>query len=111
MAATANATRPAVDYVPRRQFVSFHLRDQRWAVIVAHRRAGKTVACVMELLTRALATPKPHARYAYIAPFREQAKTVAWEYLKHYAAPVVPDIDTDIRESELAVRLFNGSQV
>lgn len=65
----------------------------------------------MELLTRALATPKPQARYAYIAPFREQAKTVAWEYLKHYAAAVVKDPAQDFRESDLTVRLFNGSTV
>lgn len=111
----AAAKKPArqltVDYVPRRQFVAFHARANRWAVIVAHRRAGKTVACVMELITRALATSKKDARYAYIAPFREQAKTVAWAYLKHYATSVVRDPEVDFRESELAVRLFNGSTV
>ena len=111
MASTADAIRPAVDYVPRKQFYSFHVRDKRWAIIVAHRRAGKTVACVMELLTRALATPKKEARYAYIAPFREQAKTVAWSYLKHYATAVVNDPEKDFRESDLEVRLFNGSTV
>ena len=111
MAAAEDCARPVVEYVPREQFLPLHLRAQRWAIIVAHRRAGKTVACIMELLTRALATSKQHARYAYIAPFREQAKTVAWNYLKHYAAPVVADLAKDLRESELAVRLPNGSQV
>src|ERR1700719_4502950 len=99
MARRAQQTRPAVDYIPRSQFLSFHERDKRWAVIVAHRRAGKTVACIMELLTRALATAKREARYAYIAPFREQAKTVAWAYLKHYAFGVVKDPEKDFRES------------
>jgi phage terminase large subunit len=65
----------------------------------------------MELLTRALATPKPSARYAYIAPYREQAKTVAWNYLKHYAMNVVRDPAVDMRESDLEVRLFNGSTI
>lgn len=78
---------------------------------MAHRRAGKTVACVMELLTRALATPKKAARYAYIAPYREQAKTVAWAYLKQYAQNVVKDPLTDMRESDLEVRLYNGSTI
>ncbi|MDE2101724.1 MAG: terminase family protein [Patescibacteria group bacterium] len=110
MAAAALTTR-SVDYVPRAQFVDFHNRSKRWAVIVAHRRAGKTVACVMELLTRALATSKQDARYAYIAPYREQAKSIAWNYLKHYATPIVRDPEADFRESELAVRLFNGSIV
>ena len=110
MAATEDSIR-SVGYIPRSQFLEFHNRDKRWAVIVAHRRAGKTVACIMELLTRALATPKQNARYAYIAPFREQAKTVAWEYLKYYAAQVVEDPARDFRESDLSVRLFNGSTV
>ena len=111
MARKTKQARPATDYVARPQFEQFHVRDQRWAVIVAHRRAGKTVACVMELLTRALATQKKDARYAYIAPFREQAKTVAWTYLKHYAENVVKDAEKDFRESDLEVRLFNGSTV
>lgn len=110
MAVAQDDARP-VTYEPRSQFIDFHLRAKRWAIIVAHRRAGKTVACVAELLTRALATPKFEARYAYIAPYREQAKTVAWEYLKHYATPVVENPEKDFRESELKVQLYNGSTV
>lgn len=107
MAAAADDVRPAVDYIPRAPFLRFHHRSQRWSVIVAHRRAGKTVACVMELLTRALATPKADARYAYIAPFYGQAKAVAWDYLKRYAQSVA----VKTSESELAVELFNGSRI
>lgn len=110
MAAAEESTR-SVGYICRQQFWDFHTRDQRWAVIVAHRRAGKTVACIMELLTRALATNKTNARYAYIAPYREQAKTVAWGYLKQYATHVVRDPEKDFRESELSVELINGSNV
>ena len=76
-------------------------------MIVAHRRAKKSVACVMELITRALATTKEHARFAYIAPFFSQAKQVAWDYLKHYAR----DVAVKVNESELSVELFNGSRV
>jgi len=94
-------------YKPRPQFEDFHARSLRWSVIVAHRRAGKTVACVMDLLTSALATPKPQARFAYIAPFYSQAKQVAWDYLKHYAR----DVAVKVNESELSVELFNGSRV
>jgi phage terminase large subunit len=95
-------------YEPRKQFLPFHYRHQRWAILVCHRRAGKTVACIAELVTRALATSKIEARYAYIAPYFSQAKTVSWDYLKHYAQPVIRSLD-DIRESELSVRLANGS--
>ena len=41
-------------YRARREFVPFHRRAQRWSCIVAHRRAGKTVACVMDLVDAAL---------------------------------------------------------
>lgn len=111
MAAAADAPRQVALYEPREAFRAFHLRHQRWAVLVAHRRAGKTVACIAELVTRALATPKPNARYAYIAPYREQAKTVAWQYLKDMAEPVTDDPEGDFRESELSVKLYNGSQI
>ena len=111
MAAAADAPRQVALYEPRDAFRAFHLRHQRWAVLVAHRRAGKTVACIAELVTRALATPKPNARYAYIAPYREQAKTVAWQYLKDMAEPVTDDPEGDFRESELSVKLYNGSQI
>jgi len=95
------------DYLPRHHFESYHDRRQRWACIVAHRRAGKTVATVFDLLTCALGHGKEHGRYAYIAPYYSQAKSVAWDYLKRFAEPVA----TKIIESELSVELFNGGRV
>lgn len=74
---------------------------------MAHRRAGKTVATVFDLLTCALATSKQNGRYAYIAPYYAQAKAVAWDYLKRFSQGVA----TRIMESELAVDLPNGSRV
>ncbi len=43
-----------VDYRPRAQFAPFHARPERFACIVTHRRAGKTVACVHELQKQAM---------------------------------------------------------
>jgi phage terminase large subunit len=97
-----------IPYKPRDQFLSFHNRTTRWACIVAHRRAGKTVACVNELIKRAVTDQKDRGRYAYIAPFYGQAKQVAWEYLKHFAAPITAE---EPRESELSVKLLNGSTI
>lgn len=97
-------------YEPRLQFEGFHQRDKRWSAIVAHRRAGKTVACVNELVLRALYSKKKNPRYAYIAPFYAQAKNIAWEYLKEAALPFVNSMK-DIRESDLSVKLFNGAVV
>lgn len=72
-----------------------------------HRRFGKTVGCVNELLTRAIATKKQNGRYAYIAPYYGQAKGIAWDYLKRYGEGVI----VKISEAELSVELFNGARV
>lgn len=92
-------------YEPREAFLPFHNRNQRWSFLVCHRRAGKTVACVNELVMRALRTKKKNARYGYLAPFYSQAKSIAWVYLKE----AVYDVAIDIRESELSVTLPNGA--
>ncbi|MBK6599163.1 MAG: hypothetical protein IPG25_15310 [Proteobacteria bacterium] len=96
-------------YRARDKFVPFHARKQRWACIVAHRRAGKTVACIMDLVDAALRCDKPNARFAYIAPHYNQAKDVAWTYLKQYTAPL-PYVATN--ESELRIDLpANGARL
>jgi len=94
-------------YRPRSVFEDFHDRKQRWAVIVAHRRCGKTVACINDLIVKALLENKPHAQYAYIAPFYSQAKSVAWRYLERFSEPVM----TKTNQSELWVELINGARI
>ena len=96
-----------VTYKPRKHFMPLHMREQRWACLVVHRRGGKTVACINELLTRASYTPKHNPRYAYIAPFYRQAKDVAWVYLKEFGG----DRIVKARESELRVELVNGAHI
>lgn len=105
MAATQRVTIP---YAPRRAFLPYHESSKRWRVIVAHRRAGKTVATVNHLIRSALMCPLPEPRVAYIAPLYKQAKDVAWSYLKRFSA-VLPG--TEPNESELRVDLPNGGRV
>ena len=93
-----------LDYVPRDAFADFHQRSKRWSLLVCHRRAGKTVACVNDLVIRGLHTQKDHARYAYVAPFRQQAKEIAWTYLKEATRDIRVEAP---RESELRVKLPN----
>ncbi len=76
--------------------------------MVCHRRAGKTVATINELIFRALTCDCPNPRTAYIAPLYKQAKDAAWEYLKHYGL-AVPGAET--KESELSLHLPNGGRV
>jgi phage terminase large subunit len=95
-------------YKPRPQFMPLHNRKQRWAIVVAHRQAGKTVACINELIRAALTCTKEDGRFAYVAPYYSQAKQIAWNYLKRYASPI-PGIKTN--ESELYIAFPNGAEV
>lgn len=95
-------------YAPRQPFVDFHNRGQRWAIIVAHRRAGKTVACIAELVLAALFTRKTEARFAYIAPHYNQAKDIAWMYVKQLTADIPGVL---YNETELRADLPNGSRI
>lgn len=87
--------------------MGFHERRQRWAVIVAHRRCGKTVATINDMVRQAITLDRDHGRYAYVAPFLAQAKEVAWEYLKRFSQP----IQADKNEAELWVELINGARI
>lgn len=85
-----------------------HKRTTRWACVVAHRRAGKTVACVNELIKAALQDARIGQLYAYVAPFYTQAKGVAWDYLKEFSRPI-PGIK--VNESELKIDYPNGNRI
>lgn len=96
-------------YTPRPAFIPFHRRTQRWASLVCHRRAGKTVACVADLGDAALRSTKEAPRFAYVAPYYTQAKDVAWLYLKRFVGNI-PGVT--INESELRVDLpHNGARI
>jgi phage terminase large subunit len=96
-----------LDYKPRDVFLDFHERQQRWSVIVAHRRAGKTVLCINDLIYKALIENKENGRYAYIAPYYAQAKSIAYDYLMRFSEPVRVNHNV----SELWVELMNGSRI
>lgn len=96
-----------IPYCPRDAFDGFHGRKERWACLVAHRRAGKTVACINDLIKRAIVDGKENARYAYIAPFYAQAKSIAWDYLLRYSEPIRQQANA----SELWVELINGARI
>lgn len=97
-----------IDYRPRPQSIEYHDRTQRWACTVAHRRFGKTVREINELVKAAATSPKPNSRYAYLAPYYAQAKAIAWDYLKQYSRPLLAKPPM---ESELSVDLVNGSRI
>ena len=96
-----------LDYYPRQVFEDFHDRKERWSVIVAHRRCGKTVLCINDLIYRALIEDKENGRYAYVAPYYAQSKTIAWDYLVRFSQPVLAKAN----QSELWVELVNGARI
>jgi len=96
-----------LDYRPREVFEDFHDRQERWSVIVAHRRCGKTVLCINDLIYRALTDGKEDGRYAYVAPYYGQSKTIAWDYLLQFSRPVLAKAN----QSELWVELVNGARI
>jgi phage terminase large subunit len=99
--------RVELKYQPREAFVPFHNRKARFATLVCHRRAGKTVAAVNDLIIGALECPLQRPQLAYIAPNYQQAKRIAWEYLKEYAQPLLQQV----HESELRVTLRNEAKI
>lgn len=108
------ATQVTIPYAPRDAFKAFHNRTERWAELICHRRAGKTVAAINDLQKRCLTLKLPEAqavnppRFAFMAPTRVRAKDIAWQYLKRFAEPI-PGIK--VSESELFVEYPNKGRV
>lgn len=99
-----------IPYSPRSGQVQMHneIERHRFSVIVAHRRFGKTVAMVNHLLRAAALCELQRPRYGYIAPLYAQAKAVAWDYIKHFTAPIP---GRRLNESELWCELPNGARI
>lgn len=77
-------------YKPRPEQRKIHdaVAENRFVVVVAHRRLGKTVAAINQLIHAALANTGANPRYGYIAPTYGQAKRVAWDYLCEFTRPL-----------------------
>ncbi len=98
-------------YAPHKYQEIMHRLFKRFTVAVCHRRFGKTVFSVNHGLHYALRNRRLHPppRYAYIAPFLNQAKTIGWDYLLYHTRDI-PGIKKGINKSELSIRLpHNGA--
>jgi predicted Fe-Mo cluster-binding NifX family protein len=94
-----------IPYKPREPQLQIHqaMEKDRFVVAVAHRRMGKTVAALNELIRSAMNNEQQNPRYAYIAPTYSQAKRVAWDYLTYFARP----LDAKANIAELRVDFFD----
>jgi hypothetical protein len=98
--------RIVIPYTPREAFAPYHAAPNRFALSVAHRRAGKTVARINKLIRGAATCTKPDPRFGYLAPYFVQAKDIAWNYLKHYGANILAapgPYKSKKNESELSI--------
>ena len=91
-----------IPYKPRPLQRAIHeaLDRYRFGAAVCHRRFGKTVLAVNHLQRAATLCEKSRPRFAYIAPTYAQGKSIAWDYMKHYAAPIPGH---RVHESELRI--------
>jgi len=99
-----------IPYTPRELQAQLHTELARFNVVVCHRRFGKTVFAINQMIKSAvedLQTGKKAPRYAYLAPLFKQAKTVAWDELKRLLIDF-PDIK--FNEAELRAD-FMGARI
>lgn len=71
-------------YKPRQFQAHLHNSLKRFNVLVCHRRFGKTVFSIMEMIDKSFYNNRKNPQYAYVAPTYGQAKRVAWEYFKDF---------------------------
>ena len=65
------------------------------------------MAAINDMIRAAFTSKDSMPLYGYVAPYRTQAKSVVWDYLKHYSRPICKDSN----EAELTVTLVNDSKI
>ena len=99
--------RVLLPYTPRKAFLPFHERTKRWGCLVAHRRAGKTVAAVNDLIRAAFMYQGLNGLFGYVAPYQNQARRIAWDYFKFFAEPLIKDAN----EAQMTLTLVNNAKI
>lgn len=96
-------------YKPHKYQKEFHKSKKRFRIVVAHRRFGKTVMVLREIIKKALECKLPSPRYAYVAPTYRMAKVIAWDYLKQFTSDMKK---VKYHASELRVDFgFNNARI
>ena len=91
-------------YTPRPLQRELHESLKRFNVLICHRRFGKTVFALNEIIKKAVENTREKPSYAYICPTRNQARQVAWDYLKTFLAPLGSAVT--FYEQTLEVRFY-----
>jgi phage terminase large subunit len=100
--------RVVIPYTPRPLQRAIHTELGRFGVLVCHRRFGKTVLAINEVIKRVASCPLPLAQGHYVAPYYGQVKRIAWKYMQQFTRGV-PGIDHN--QSELLTTFPNGATI
>ena len=84
---------------------------KRFIVLAIHRRAGKTELALKRLLNAAVKSKSELPTFYYIAPYFNQAKTIAWERLKKMTRPLVQSGAAKLNQSELTCTLASNGAI
>lgn len=101
-----------LNYTPRPWQAECHAKRRRFNVRAVHRRGGKTVMSLMELLDAGMQFEKELGTFVYLAPLLKQAQNIAWAKLKNIIKPVVLTGAIEVREGDLEI-IFksNGAKI
>jgi len=95
----------ATGYVARPGQAKLHKKLKRFNVLVLHRRYGKTVLAINELIDKGLKCKQHNPQLAYLAPTYRQAKMIVWEYLLDYTKNIP---GREVNKSELMITINRG---
>ena len=92
-----------IEYAPRPFQKRLHagFNSHRNSIVICHRRAGKTVAAVAQVIRSVCECRSPAPRGAYIAPTYGMAKRISWDYFKR----MLVNVPAVFREGELCIDL------
>ena len=99
-----------IPYKPRKSQALIHeqLDKFRYSLLCCHRRFGKTVLCINQLIKCCMTNKNHQPRYAYIAPTYSQAKKIAYDYLVHFTKNI-PGMKYN--QTELRADFINGARI
>ena len=100
-------------YSPRPWQRKLHASLHRFKMLILHRRAGKTVGIINDMLDLALKCKLKNPQYAYLSPTYAQSKKIAWGYFREYAG-VIPGVQFNEQELKITIPRSNmniGSEI
>lgn len=65
------------------------------------------MAAINDIIRAAITCKSPMPLFGYVAPYRSQAKSVAWDYLKYFSRPITKSSN----EADLIIELLNGAKI